>query len=203
MIIHLTISGLGKKAVKKLKKIHWFEASGHQRMVIWSGIVSGILYQVLLETLENSSPENLLPHDGLYRYLLPPGREFIKNQSKRAVDQIWRFTDQFNDTTCRMRKVINEVGSRVVNFWQDGPERAFVKEELMLILEVIENPPDYILEDYINKIKYCNKSMKFIKTTKDKNGDRGATVARTSGKQHCGWKRRIWWKSYMGRHTRN
>ena len=35
-------------------------------------------------------------------------------------------------------------GSCVMHYLKDGPERAFVKEELMLIPEDTELPPDYV-----------------------------------------------------------
>ena len=37
---------------------------------------------------ENYPPEDMLPEDGLYHYLLKPGKEH-NNQLKRAMDRIW------------------------------------------------------------------------------------------------------------------
>ena len=37
-------------------------------------------------------------------------------------------------------------GNRVMYYLADGPERAFISEELMLIPEDTELPPDYIQE---------------------------------------------------------
>ena len=37
-------------------------------------------------------------------------------------------------------------GNRVMHYLTDGPERAFVSEELMLIPEDTELPPDYVQE---------------------------------------------------------
>ena len=37
-------------------------------------------------------------------------------------------------------------GNRVMYYLLDGPERAFVSEELMLIPEDTELPPDYVQE---------------------------------------------------------
>ena len=90
-----------------------------------------------MERNEDYPPEDLLPEDGLYRYLLQPGEEF-SDQRKRATDRIW------SKKTYRLREVINDPGNRVMYFLQDGPKRAFVKEELMLIPEDTENPPDYV-----------------------------------------------------------
>ena len=46
------------------------------------------LNQVPLVNRENYSPEDTLPEDGLYRYLLQPGEEH-DDQRKRATDRIW------------------------------------------------------------------------------------------------------------------
>ena len=37
-------------------------------------------------------------------------------------------------------------GNRVMYYLADGPERAFISEELMLIPKDIELPPDYVQE---------------------------------------------------------
>ena len=42
--------------------------------------------------------------------------------------------------TYRLRKTVKDSGNPV----SDGPERAFVSEELMLIPEGTELPPDYV-----------------------------------------------------------
>ena len=46
------------------------------------------LNQVPLVNRENYSPEDTLPEDGRYRYLLQPGEEH-DDQRKRATDRIW------------------------------------------------------------------------------------------------------------------
>ena len=46
------------------------------------------LNQVPLVNRENYPPEDTLPEDGLYRYLLQPGEEH-DDQRKRATDRIW------------------------------------------------------------------------------------------------------------------
>lgn len=82
-------------------------------------------------------PEEKLPNSGLYRYLLQPGEEH-NDQRKRATDRIW------SKKTYRLNRIINEPGNRVMYYLQDGPERVFVKEELMLIPEDTEQPPNYV-----------------------------------------------------------
>lgn len=95
------------------------------------------LKEVSLQRNEDYHPKDLLTEDGLYRYLLQPGEGF-SDQQKRATDRIW------SKKTYRLREVIIDPGNRVMYFLQDGPKRAFVREELMLIPEVAENPPDYV-----------------------------------------------------------
>ena len=43
---------------------------------------------------------------------------------------------------------MEEPGIWVMYYLSNGPERAFVSEELMLITEVTELPPDYIQKWY-------------------------------------------------------
>ena len=46
------------------------------------------LNQVPLVNRENYPPEDTLPDDGLYHYLLQPGEEH-DDQRHRAIDRIW------------------------------------------------------------------------------------------------------------------
>ena len=72
----------------------------------------------------------------MYCYLLQPGEEH-DDQCKRATDRIW------SKKTYRLREIVEDHGNRVM-YYLNGPERAFVKEELMLIPEDTELPPDYV-----------------------------------------------------------
>ena len=94
------------------------------------------LSQVPLVNQENYPPEETLPEDGLYCYLLQPGEEH-NNQRHRATDRIW------SKKTYRLRKIVKDSGNQVMYYLKDGPERTFVSEELMLIPEGTELPPDY------------------------------------------------------------
>ena len=78
--------------------------------------------------VESYPREDTLPEDGLYRYLLQLGEEH-DNQRKRAMDRIW------SKTTYRFRKIVEEPGNWVMYCLLDGPERALVSKELMLIPE--------------------------------------------------------------------
>ena len=81
--------------------------------------------------------EKLLPADGLYRYLLAPGEEH-GDQRRRATDNIW------SRKTFRISDIEQIPGQRVLYHLSEGPDRAFVKEELMLIPEDTQDPPEYV-----------------------------------------------------------
>ena len=95
--------------------------------------------EVPLVAQENYPPEEVLPEDGLYQYLLQPGEEY-DDQRRRATDRIW------SKGTYRLREIAENPGNRVMYYLLDGPEGAFVSEELMLIPEDTELPPDYVQE---------------------------------------------------------
>ena len=91
------------------------------------------LKEVPLVAHESYRPEEVLPEDGLYRHLLQPGEEH-DDQRRRATDWIW------SKDSYRLRKVVESPGNRVMYYLADDgsarPERAFVLEELMLILKI-------------------------------------------------------------------
>ena len=97
------------------------------------------LDEVPLVHRESYSPEEVLPKYGLYRYLLQP-REEHDDQRHRATDSIW------SKGTYRLREIVENPGNCVMYYLRDGPERAFVSEELMLIPEDTELPPNYVQE---------------------------------------------------------
>ena len=80
---------------------------------------------------------DVLPEDGLYRYLYQAG-ELEGGQQRRATDMIWSWN------TFRLDKIIQDKGERVLYYLRDGPKRSFVREELMLIPEETQLPPDYV-----------------------------------------------------------
>ena len=95
------------------------------------------LNQVLSVNQENYPEEDTLPEDGLYWCLLQPGEEH-DDQQHRATDRIW------SKKTYRLKEIIEDSGNHVMYYLSDRPERAFVSEELMLIPEDTELPPDYV-----------------------------------------------------------
>ena len=95
------------------------------------------LNQVPLINRENYPEEDTLPEDGLYHHLLQSGEEH-DDQRCRSMDRVW------SKKTYRLREILEDPGNHVMCYLKDGPERAFMKEELMLIPEDTELPPDYI-----------------------------------------------------------
>ena len=98
-----------------------------------------VLDEVPLVDRESYPPEEVLPEDELYQYLLQSGEEH-DDQCRRATDRIW------SKASYRLREIAENPGNHVIYYLLDGPERAFVSEELMLIPEDTELPPDYIQE---------------------------------------------------------
>ena len=97
------------------------------------------LKEVPLVARESYPPEEVLPKDGSYLYLLQPGKEH-DDQQCRATDRIW------SKGTYRLREIMENPGNRVMYYLLNGPERAFVSEKLMLIPDNTELPPDYVQE---------------------------------------------------------
>ena len=84
------------------------------------------------------SEEQVLPEDGLYRYLYQPGE---LEEGDSATDMIYSWN------TFRLDKIVEDSGQCVLYYLSDGaPKRAFVREELMLIPEDTEVPPDHVKE---------------------------------------------------------
>ena len=97
------------------------------------------LKELPLVVRESYPPKEVLPEDGLYRYLLQPGEEH-NDQRYRETDGIW------SKASYRLREIAESPGNSMMYYLLDGPDIAFVSEELMLILEDTELPPDYIQE---------------------------------------------------------
>ena len=91
------------------------------------------LKEVPLVSRESYPPEEILPEDGLYQYLLQPSEEH-DDQQHRATDRLW------SKASYRLREIAENLGNHLMYYLLDGPERAFVSEELMLIPEDTELP---------------------------------------------------------------
>ena len=59
--------------------------------------------------------EEVLPEDGLYRYLLQPIEEH-DDQRSRATDRIW------SEASYRLREITENLGNRVMYYLRDRPE---------------------------------------------------------------------------------
>ena len=90
--------------------------------------------------LDKTYPEQtVLPEDSLYRYLYQPGEQH-GDQKRRATYFIW------SKNTYRLDRIVQEPYNRVLYYLQDGPDRAFVREELMHIFEHTQVPPNWVSE---------------------------------------------------------
>ena len=85
-----------------------------------------------------NSEETVLAEDGLSRYLCQPGEQH--GDQRWATDFIW------GKSTYRSDRILQEPGNRALYYLQDGPDRAFVREELMNISEDTQVPPDWVSE---------------------------------------------------------
>ena len=83
--------------------------------------------------------ETVLPEDGLYRYRYQPGKQH-GDQKRWATDLNW------SKNTYRLDRIVQDPGNRVLYYLQDGPDRAFVREELMHVSEDTQVPPDWVSE---------------------------------------------------------
>ena len=79
------------------------------------------LKEVPLVARESYPPEEVLPEDGLYRYLLQPGEEH-DDQWHRETDRKW------SKGTYRLREIIENPGNWVMYYLIDRSERAFVSK---------------------------------------------------------------------------
>ena len=79
--------------------------------------------------------ETVLPKDGLYRYLYQPGEQH-GDQKRRATDLIW------SKNTYRLDRIVQNPGNCLLYYLQEGPDRAFVCEELMHVSEDTQVPPE-------------------------------------------------------------
>ena len=73
------------------------------------------LDEVPLVAGESYSPEQVLPEDGLYRYLLKPGEEH-DDQQHRATDRVW------SKETYRLREVVKNPGNHMMYYLLNRPE---------------------------------------------------------------------------------
>ena len=91
-------------------------------------------------SLDKTYPEeNILPQDDLFRYLYQTGEQH-GDHKKWSKDFIW------SKNTYRLDRIVLEPGNRVLGYLQDGPDRAFVREELIHVSDGTQAPPDWVSE---------------------------------------------------------
>ena len=83
--------------------------------------------------------ETVTLEDGLYRYLCQP-REQHGDKKKQVADLTW------SKNTYRLDRIVQEPDNRVLCYLQDGPSRAFVREEIIHVSEDTLVPPDWVSE---------------------------------------------------------
>ena len=83
--------------------------------------------------------ETVLPKDGQHRYLYQPGEKH-EDQKRQATHFIW------SKNTYQLDQIVLDPGKCVLYFLQDGPDRGFVREELMHVSEDTQVPPDWVSE---------------------------------------------------------
>ena len=75
--------------------------------------------------LDKTHPEEtVLPKDVLYRHIYQSGEQH-GNQKRQATEFIW------SKNTFRIDRIVQGPGNRVLYYLQDGPDKTFVREELM------------------------------------------------------------------------
>jgi len=76
--------------------------------------------------LQKRKHEVILPHDVLVRYLYAPG-DLEGGKIRHATDPIWSLSvHQINSS-------VRAPNQPVIYYLDDGPKRAFVKEELQIV----------------------------------------------------------------------
>ena len=92
---------------------------------------------LVLGNSEINPEENILPEDGLYKHLFQPGEQH-RDQKRPATDFTW------SKNTYRLDWVVENLGNHLLYYLQDGPDRAFAREELMHIQDNTQVPPEWV-----------------------------------------------------------
>ena len=71
------------------------------------------------------------------RYLYQPSE--LEGGRRRATDPVWSLTVH------RLGRSVTKPGEPMLYYLQDGPQRRFVREELLLVPPDIQLPPDGVL----------------------------------------------------------
>ena len=82
--------------------------------------------------------EQRLPSDVGVRYLYQPGE--LEGGRRRATDPIWFLGVYW------LGRSVTKPGEPVLYYLQDGPQRGFVREELLVVPPNTQLPPDGVLK---------------------------------------------------------
>ena len=104
--------------------------------MIWMSPKNAIEFKEVPLAESYSQRTHCLRTDCIITYYNPV--ENITTSTKRATDRIW------SEKTYRLSEVVSSPGNQVMYYLADGLERAFIKEELMVIPEDTELPPDFV-----------------------------------------------------------
>ena len=88
------------------------------------------IYLVVLDKSETYSQEEMLPKDGLNRYLCQPD-ERHGDQNRRTTDFIWK------KDTYKLDQIVKDPGNHALYYLHCGSDRTFVSEEIMHIPEQV------------------------------------------------------------------
>ena len=75
----------------------------------------------------------------MYRYIYQSGEQH-GDQKRQAADLIW------SKNMYRLDRIVQDTGNCVLYYLQHGPDRAFVREELIHVSENTQVPPDWVSE---------------------------------------------------------
>ena len=90
--------------------------------------------------LEKKYPEEtVLPEDGLYRYIYQPVEQH-GGQTRQATYLICI------TNTYQLDRIVQDPGNRVLYYLHPGPDRAFVREDLMHVSEDTQVTSDWVSE---------------------------------------------------------
>ena len=139
-----TFSARSRKFLIELLSRETINRAVRSQATTWIRFVKDAVEQV--ELAFNSrmlAVYNLSDMDEIVSAMIEHMKQQIENSALRDVvwtDRIW------SKASYRLREIIENHGNCMMYYLADGPEWVFVSEELMLINEDTELPPDYIQE---------------------------------------------------------
>ena len=90
-----------------------------------------------LDQPETYLEENILPEEGLQRYLYCPDEKH-EGLKRQASDFIW------SNNTYKLDQIVEDLYNYVLYYLQHGPGRVFVREELIYISQDTQVLPEWV-----------------------------------------------------------